>query len=317
MMGFRQFKAIVGNTVRVTVSDPFFLVLHLALLLFMILLGALPGFTYGEHTRLLRDQAQALLFIAGCLGIVFSCVRVFSLDIQRGTGAILQSRPVSPLCLIGGKWAGIIASVALLEVSGAAAYLWVSEISHKALFLNHFSLALFFGALLLALAAGGIRHYLFGGVYPVAANMILCVVMLGFTGMRVLFSGPAAFDWAGLSCSLMIGFALIAFSAFVLPLAVALNTAAVLGGGGVIFFFGLISEHLLRQTLPWASIQRLGRAILPNWQVYWIADRLNESSGMLGRYIFSCGLQSLLLALTFVFIGALIYSRTEIRGLAS
>ncbi len=65
MAQVRQCWAVIGNTVRITVGDPFFLVLHLSVTTLTALLGAIPGFTYGEHIRLLRDQCLALQFLVG------------------------------------------------------------------------------------------------------------------------------------------------------------------------------------------------------------------------------------------------------------
>ena len=78
MNWIKQTWAIFKNALKLILNDPFSLILHLSLLLLFLLLSAIPGFTYGEHMKLLRDQCHSLLFLMGCLIVTFSMIRILT-----------------------------------------------------------------------------------------------------------------------------------------------------------------------------------------------------------------------------------------------
>jgi len=312
-MWLKQFLAVSRNAATIAVGDPFYLVLHIMLLVTVALLGAIPGFTFGEHIKLLRDQCMALLFMVSCLAVTFGSVRVFTDDIRRGTGPILFSRPIGASCLVIGKWAGVFVGVMLLGVSGLAAYLWISEVAHDAEYLNLASLSLYAVAVVFGLGAGGIRHYLFGGGYVRFANLILTALLAFFFLARIGMSGADVFDWAGLQSGAMLVFGVAAFSAVMVPIAIIADSALVLSIGVAVFFFGLVSSYLLSVASGSATLSAIAGAVLPNWQIYWIADRLGPEQSIPVGYYGVCGLHAVFSLIVYLTVAMIFYDRIEIR----
>ena len=236
-MWLKQFIAITINSTRVVIGDAFFLVLHVTALLLIALLAAIPGFTYGEHLRLLRDQCQALLFMIGCLTITFGLIRTLTDDLRRGTGSILMSRPLGAFCLISGKWAGVIMTLLILKISLVTSYLWISEVAYDAEFLNISSMVFYLSTIAIALGFSAIRHYLFGGSYVYFTNFFLAALIIILFATRVIIRGPSFFDWHGAQSGIILFFGQIAFSSFLLPVAILADSVVVLGVAIVIFFF--------------------------------------------------------------------------------
>ena len=311
-MWLKQFKAVVGNAVGVVIGDPFFLILHITALLLLALLAAIPGFTYGEHIKLLRDQCQALIFMIGCLTIIFGFIRSLTDDLRRGTGSILMSRPLGALSLISGKWAGVIISTMVLQLSLLVSYLWISEISFDAEFLNTKSLIHYLLIIAISLALSALRHYLFGGSYALHANLILSGFISFFFIIRVISRGPSFFDWYGCQSGIILFFGLVAFSAILLPVVIIVDSAMVLSIGLAIFFFGLISEYFLTLIFSSGSLSTIFRSIIPNWQYYWVADRLGEGHSIPISYFMACGLQSTCIIVIYMILAMVLYKRTEI-----
>jgi hypothetical protein len=301
MNNSKQLKAVFRNALLVTVSDPFYLVLHLAALLLLALLGAIPGFTYGEHVRLLRDQSHALLFMIGCLGVTFALIRVVTDDIRRGAGPELRSRPVGPAVLLLGKWLGVCTAMIALYASALVGYLWISEVAFHQEHLNGASLAMFLGFIVGGMALAGWRHYAFGGSFPLAANLVLGAVVVGGCGLRMLLGDSAHFDFPGLQCGIMLMLAMLADSAIVLT------------AGVIVFFFGLISDYLVTSTLSGAA-GGLVKAVLPNWQLFWVADRIAEGANVPLGYLPSCLLQVGLMLTLCLIPASILYERREVRG---
>lgn len=313
MSNGKQLKAVFRNAFLVSASDPFFLVLHIAVLLLVALLGAIPGFTYGEHIRLLRDQSHALIFMVGCLGITFGLIRVVTDDIRRGAGPELRSRPVGPTVLLLGKWLGVCAAMVALYVSALLGYLWISEVAFHQEHLNGTSLGMYLGFIFGGLIIAGWRHFAFGGSFPLAANLVLGAVVLLGCGLRMVLGDVAQFDFPGLQCGLMLILAMLIFAAIMLPVAVLADSAIVLAGGVIVFFFGLISDYLITSTLS-GAVGGMVKAVLPNWQLFWVADRIAEGANVPVAYLPSCLLQVALMLLLCLIPATMLYERLEVRS---
>ena len=311
-MWLKQFIAVVNNSVRVVVGDAFFLVLHLSALLLIALLAAIPGFTYGEHIRLLRDQCQALIFMVGCLTITYGFIRVFTNDLRVGTGSILMSRPIGSFCVISGKWTGVLISVLILGISLLVSYLWASEIAYDAGFLNTSSMILFLSSVVVALGLSALRHYLFGGSYVLSANFILTNFIIFFFISRVITKGQSYFDWHGCQSGIILFFGLMAFSAFLLPVAILIDSVVVLGIAVLVFFFGLISEHFVSVIFDPGAANMILRSILPNWQYYWVADRIGEGHTIPLGYFIACVTQAICLVGVCMMIAVIVYENKEV-----
>ena len=295
-------------------GDPFCLVLHLSGILLMCLLGVIPGFAAGEHLKLLRDQCLALIFMLGSLGFVFGFICVVTDDIRRGAGSILVSRPIGGICLVAGKWCGVFATVMLLHVSFLVAYLWTSEIAWDAEFLNLVSLAFYLGVIVLAMGVAGLRHYLFGGSYAIVANITLLILLATIFTVRLLLNGLGEFDWSGIQSGIMLALGFIAFSAFLLPVAMFADAAIVLSVGITLFFFGLMSNYLISLVALPAQLQSIVQSLLPNWQIFWVADRLGAGADVPIGYYVSSGIHALLLLAVALIVGAIGFERMELKA---
>lgn len=313
MSDVKQLKAVFRNALLVSASDPFFLVLHLAALLLLALLAAIPGFTYGEHIRLLRDQSHSLLFIIGCLGVTFGLIRVVTDDIRRGAGPELRSRPVGASILLLGKWLGVCVAMVALYGSGLTAYLWVSEVGFHQEFLNRGSLTMYLCFVFAGLALAGWRHFAFGGSFPLAANIVLAVAVIVGCGLRMVLGDSGHFDFVGLQCGVMLIMAMLIFAAIMLPIAVLADSAIVLVGGVLVFFFGLISDYLVTSTLSDGAIGGMVKAVLPNWQLFWVADRIADGANVPLGYLPPCLLQVVLMLLLCLIPASMLYERLEVR----
>ncbi|MCM8538118.1 MAG: hypothetical protein NE334_19400 [Lentisphaeraceae bacterium] len=312
-MWFKQLNAVFKNAFKVGASDPFYLVISLALVLLMALAASMPSIGDAEHTRMVRDQTHSIIFICGALAGAFGLIRVVTDDIRRGAGAILMSRPISGTVLILGKLLGVLACVAILVTTGAAAYLWISEIAHDHEFLNTQSLVIYIVAIILALCSGAARQYMFGSNFSLYTSLSLCVLMLLGVGFRVAISGKGDFDFLGLQSCLLLFMALVTFCATVQVLAVIADSALVFGGAIIVFFLGLISTYLTTNLLGDSFGQVIG-AILPNWQLFWILESIGLGQNVSISYFVGCAVQMLLYVGLYVMASISLFERTEIKG---
>jgi len=313
----KQYGAITWNALVVALGSPFSIILHLTILACGALLACLPFFTFGEQLRLIRDQSLALCFLGGCAASALGASIVIVEDIRRGGAAVMMSRPVDGFCYVFGKWSGLILSVTAIELSAAVACLWLTRITALEEHLDKVGLMFYLGAVVVALTAMGVKHYFFGGCYVWQANVaLLACFCTAFALALLLGKGHGApVDWKTAQASFLVLAALIVFSSLAVLFAVMFDTGLLLGASVLTFFAGLLSDYALR-ALPGAMLLTLGRALTPNWQIFWISDRLAEGGAVSSGYIGLCALHSLLYAAVVLTLAALLFRRRELGGSA-
>lgn len=314
MLQIRQFKSVALNSAKETMADPFYLVVHLGSLLCIVLLAAVPSLSEAEHMRSVRDNCISFTFIAGSLATLFGVIRCVTDDIQRGAGDIMMSRPISALTLLSGKLTGLVLSQIIMFTSLTLAYLWTSEIGHSSHHLEYGSLFFYLAMVFAAPIIGAIRQALFDKPFPFFTSLICPVLLLVGLVSRISFGDINDFDFAGTQAILMIFFAILAYSALLLPFAVKFDTPMVLCSGAILFFLGLFSDYMFKQTLDSNILSQVIKSLIPSWQSYWILDQISLQGKVTIQYILHCFIQSVLLCGLYLFVSVSLFEKREIRG---
>ncbi|MDD7985759.1 hypothetical protein PQO01_12435 [Lentisphaera marina] len=314
MLSLKQIKSVTFNSAKNAASDPFYLVLQIGSLLVMLVLACLPSLSEASHVRFVRDQCLSFVFIAGCLGVVFSTIKTVTDDIQRGAGDIMMSRPISANTFLLGKLCGLIFSQFLFFISLSAAYLWISEIVHYSADILYSSLALYVIAVIAGPAIGAFRQAFFNKSFPFFTSLAIPAAMVIGLILRLVFGYPGDMDFLGLQALLLLFFATLAFSGILLPSAVRFDTPIVLLSGALIFFLGLFSAYAIESIIPYEKLKTLSLSVVPNWQNYWILDHLALKGKINIQYILSCLSQSLLLCGLYLCLAIGIFEKREING---
>lgn len=317
----RQCRALAGNTFIVLLEDPFVFILNLFLLGAAVFFASLPGFTFGDQLRLFRDQVLALAFSGSCLAVVLGASHAIIADIRRGTVPVIMSRPVSGSALILGKWAGLMGIAFLLLATSAVAYLWGTRLVHFEQFVEPLGLAVYVACVLLTLVVMVVRHYLFRGAFVWPANLALPIILLcafailnfwGYNGQLPARYG-ALVDWRTLHAFAFLLMALAVFSSMVTCLSVVLDHAMLMGVSLLLFLAGLVVGCIV-DLLPVLPLRAVAQVFLPNWQTFWIADRIAERDPIAFTYSVGCMVHSLGQALLYLWIGTWLFRRREVSG---
>jgi hypothetical protein len=322
---FRQYWAIAKNAFVVCLSDPVYLVLLLCMLVLMALFASLPTFNFGEELRLIRDQSLALCFLGGCIVAVVGAATALVRDMRSGTVSILLSRPVSSLSFVLGKWTGIAGAIALYQVTATVACLWATRLigtGGHGEHLDMLALALYAAAIVVALGLVALKHYFMGGWYvwqaslAVCGSFVLAFLVLNFLGGdgRLQPFGLGV-NWPTAQACLLLLLAQLLFSALLLPVAIEGGMVSVMVAGVVFFFAGLLAEHLLAAALPPGWLATTVKALVPNWQVFWISDFLaTERPRLAPGFVAACLAHTALYSTACLLIAALLFNRRELTG---
>ena len=326
---FKQYWAISKNALVISLGDPVYLVLVLSVLAAMAALACLPTFAFGQELRLIRDQSMALSFVGGCILGAIGAVTLVARDLRAGSLSVLMSRPVSGFCVVAGKWTGLAGAVLVYQLTAGIACLWMTRISFfefgKSQYIDALTLALYVGSIIAALALMAVKHYFFGGWYVWQASVAICICfVLGFL-VSCFFDNwhsPQAFginvDWPTAYGCISVLFAQLVFVAILMPLAVKLPAAPLLGVACACFAVGLVSEFFINNLFASESWRLTLKALTPNWQVFWVSDFLADDKGRAGagpgRFLLGGSIHAAAYTAMCLIIATLFFDRRELSG---
>ena len=284
----RQFITIAANTFMELVRQPVFLLLTTASVGFSVFLACVSYFGFGDDPKLVKDSVLAVMLLSGLLGAVLSASSSLAREIRTGTALAVLSKPVGRAPFLLAKYTGIAAVLGLLNYVNLLAALAASRMAFDAYGdADTRGLAIWGVALVLAYAAGGFSNYFLRRPFTSDAMFALVVlVTLAFlvsssltradpTNRAETVGAFVKVDWRLIPAAALILLALWVLAGLALACATRLDLIATLVICSGFFLLGLMSESLVgtpaREGKWWAE---LVFPVLPNWQLYWIADAL-------------------------------------------
>ncbi|MBI3881281.1 MAG: ABC transporter permease [Verrucomicrobia bacterium] len=290
----RVFATIAANAFMELVRQPVFLLLMTASASFAVFLASVPYFGFGEDFKLVKDSVLAVMLLAGLFGAVISASASVAHEIRTGTALVVLSKPVGRAQFILGKFAGLAGAITLLTYVNTLAALIASRMAFDAYGdADTRSLLIFFGAVVLAYAAGAFSNYFLHRNFT--ADAMLAVVVLVTLAAVIIFSAGAVtdrsgdahnVDWRLVPAAVLILFALWILAAVALACSTRFDMVPTLAICTGVFLLGLMSDYLLGTRAEngswWAGVLY---AVVPNWQLFWMADALEDTKSIPWGYV--------------------------------
>ena len=290
----RQFVTIATNTFMELVRQPVFLLLTTVSAGFSVFLACVPYFGFGEDPKLVKDSVLAVMLLAGLLGAVLSASSSLAREIRTGTALAVLAKPVGRAPFILAKYVGIAAVLLVLNYVNLMASLSASRMAFDAYGdADVRGLAIWGTGFLLAYLVGGFSNYFLRR--PFTSDAMFALVLfatLAFvanslrtvadpTNRSETIGAFANVDWRLIPAAVLILFALWILAGLALACATRLELISTLVICSGFFLLGLMSEYLLggpaRGGSWWASVLF---PVLPNWQLFWIADALEQGKSI-------------------------------------
>ena len=318
---FKQYIAIAKNSYVVIMGDPLSLIIHLFIIVAILMIASLPGFTLGGQLKLVRDQVLALSFICGCLFASVSVTRVIGDELRKGMIPTIMSRPVSASALLFGKWSGLVFALFIVFLSATVASLWASRLIHHEHSLETLGLLVYLGIVLLTLLGTAIHHYKRGGNYLWQANIALVILfpitfaLLNFWGYNGVPAGYGILvDWQTAFAFMYIFMALVIFSSIILFFSVIMDISLLMAFSVFIFFGGLFSEYIIGLIVSSSVIRACFSIIIPDWQMFWITEHLSSVATFYDTFFWGHLFHAVFQSILFVLLASILFERKEVSG---
>lgn len=273
------------------VRQPVFLLLMTSSALFEIFLATPYYFAFGDEPKLVKNSVLAVMFLSGLLGAVLSASASLARELRTGTALAVLSKPVGRAQFLAAKYLGLAAALTMLTYVNLAAALVSSRMAFDAYGSTDLAaVGIFTGAVLLAYLAGGFTNFFLRRPFVSDAVIALVItvtlaayLIIEFTSQQQSVGQAAVVDWRLVPAALLILFALWILAALALACSTRLDIIPTLAICSAVFLLGLVSDYIYHRLGgsvaggPWWATGLY--TLLPNWQLFWLADVLETGQG--------------------------------------
>ncbi len=291
----RQFNNIAVNAFMELVRQPVFLLLLTCSMSFSVFLAIVPYFGFGEDQAMVKTSALAVMLLSGLFGAVLSASSSVASEIRSGTALAVLSKPVGRARFLLAKYVGLAAALTVLSYANMIGVLLASRMAYDAYGSADTQAAwIFFGSLAAAYGVAGLSNYFLNRPFVADAvwSVLLCatlafVVIAFFVGREAsMFTPESKVDWRLVPAGVLILFALLILASLAIACSTRLEMIPTLAICSAFFLLGLMSDYLFGRPAErgavWASVCY---TIMPNWQLLWLADALENKKSIPWSYI--------------------------------
>ena len=347
-----QLLAISRNTFQESIRQPVLLVVAVAATLFIVLSNPFATFTLESDQAMFVDIGLSSVFLAGVIGSAFVATNVLTREIENRTVLTVVSKPVPRPLFVLGKYLGVATSIFVLMVYLILAFMVVEiHGSLETAAAKYHQPVIVFGlcGLAVALGAGIWCNYFYGWAFGATTLVVLVpiaglVYVLSLVFSRSWATQPISTDFNGqlwIACG-MLFMAILVLCAIAIAASTRLGQVLTLIVTCGFFLLGLLSDWLLGRPAaliakraaggevdPTTGIEQtkvaldgieqveywalsVAHAIVPNFQVFWLTDAVNQGHTIPAGYIGTTLAYGALLVVAALSIAVILFQRREV-----
>jgi ABC-type transport system involved in multi-copper enzyme maturation permease subunit len=284
----RQFVSIALNAFMELIRQPIFLLLMTVSSMFEIFLSCINYFGFGDEPKLVKTSALAVMLLAGLFGAVLNASASVAREIRSGTALAVLAKPVGRAKFLLAKYVGLAAALTVLTFVNCIAALLATRMAFDAYGdVDYVGLGIFSGAMILAYVLGGLTNFFLRR--PFVSDAVVAVVIMAVIAFGILQLIPRdpgrmgidykGMDWRVVPASALILMALLILASLALACSTRVEVIPALAICSALFLVGLVSDYFWGTRAKagswWASVLY---TVTPNWQLFWVADALNEQN---------------------------------------
>jgi ABC-type transport system involved in multi-copper enzyme maturation permease subunit len=291
----RQFITIAVNAFMELIRQPVFLLLMTASSLFEVFLACVNYFGFGDEPKLVKNSALAVMFLAGLFGAVMSASASVAREIRSGTALAVLAKPVGRAQFLLAKYVGLASALVILSFVNCIAALLATRMAFDAYGdVDYPGLGVFCGSMIVAYLIAGFTNYFLrrpfvsDAVFAVVVMAVIAFVVLQYIPREAARMGAdyKGIDWRVIPASALILMALLILASLALACSTRVEVVPTLAICSALFLLGLVSDYFWGTRAKggswWASALY---AVTPNWQLFWVADALEQDNQIPLRYL--------------------------------
>ncbi|OGV38628.1 MAG: hypothetical protein A2020_03640 [Lentisphaerae bacterium GWF2_45_14] len=282
-----NFYHVARNTFRESIREPIFFVLLVSALFLIGLFPSFSMFVFREQIKLVIDSAMATTLLFGLIAAVLCASHTITREMQNGTVLLLLSKPVHRWSFILAKIVGIITALTIFVIICDIGSLVAVRVAKDQFQLDFTAMYIYYGIIFACAFAGAFRNYLYQASFASTSVISMLIVMPVYAIVLNFIpapgEGPMPLHWEMIPALILIVFAVWGMGAITVVFSTRLNMVANLCVCGLIFALGMGSNFFFDKPGFWNTIFY---ALIPNWQLFWLADALASGKTIPLSYIF-------------------------------
>ncbi|MDA7915683.1 hypothetical protein N9B94_00440 [Verrucomicrobia bacterium] len=317
----RTFIGIINNAFWELARQPIFLLLLASSCAFSVFTAIVPYFAMDDDINMVKDGTMAVMLLSGLLGAVLCASSSLSREIQTGTALAVLSKPVGRSMFLLGKYFGLAGGLVLLCYTNSLASLVSSRMAYDAYGGVDFNGAgVWFGMMALGLGAAGFSNYFLrrgfvsDAVFSLVITQTMAFIIIAFFLGEHDNSGSGAtgIDWEIIPVAVLVMFAVWLLAAVALACSTRLDAIPTLSVCSVIFLLGLMSDYLFGRSAETGHFfSKVAYAVLPNWQLLWLADALH-TNGVPWSYVGTAAIYLVAYLVAVLSIGLMLFQDRDL-----
>ncbi len=344
MATLEQLLAIARNTFFESIRQPVLLVVLLVAGLLVVLSNPFSAYTLEDDQRMFVDIGLSTIFIGGAVLAAFVATNVLTREIDNRTVLTVVSKPVPRPVFVIGKYLGVAGAQLAVLILLSLLFMLVEIHGVRQTVTTPWHLPVILlgsGAVLLGAAAGIWCNYFYGWVFSSTFVVFTTPLLLLAYGLCLILGPDFSPQPAGKAFEGQLWLAIAALLLGELVLT-AIALAASTRLGQVLTLVTTIGLFVLGLLSDWLLGRRIGRldgiieglreagagvdpgilaeywslkaayAIVPNFQVFWLADAITQEATIPTSYVTAAipyGLSLIVLALA---IAIALFQRREV-----
>jgi hypothetical protein len=306
------------TTFRQLVRDPALLIVAAAGMILIIAAPAYCVFQFDEPAKVMIDTGLSTVLLVGLVLALLGAMRVLAHELEDRTALTLLSKPVAPLALLAGKYAGLLAALLAVLLPLSFAVLYVTRISEgleeaeAARHLGGVEPPLAFAALVW-LGCAGAGAALAGAIlFRRARSVAAYTALLGAAALGPLSAGPlSAWRWSVLAAASLITLEVAVIAAVALAAAVRAGVPGAVVAGLAVLILGharaLAGPELLDGGF-WGGVGML----LPGLEALNALEAVAGGASVGGLYVASAAVYATMYAGAALLVGAAFLGLREV-----
>ena len=339
-----QLLAIARNTFFECVRQPISLVIMIASVLLVLISNPLSAFTMSDDQRMFVDIGLSTVFMSGATLAAFLATAVIDQEISNRTVLMVVSKPVARATFILGKYVGV--TLALIATTAVPAFAFLLVEVHGVMQTASTNIrwpCVVFGiaAVVLAIGTATWCNFFYGKSFAAITTFLGGPLLLIAYVLSLFFdekwsSISAATDFrGGLVISILLMFlSLSIISAIAVAVSTRLGQVLTIGITIAILVLGLLSDWIfarkilaleqlisVREAANGGSLDmdhlalwgyKAGYALLPNFQVFWVVDAVNQEQPIPVEYISLVVPYAVLMTVAALALATAMFQRREV-----
>ena len=344
MATLEQLLAIARNTFFESIRQPVLLVVLVVCTILVVLSNPFSAYTLMDDNKMFVDIGLSTIFMGGAILSAFIASNVITREIHNKTVLTVVSKPVSRSVFVLGKYLGVAGAQILAMVFLGLVFMLVEIHGVQQTVTTPYHLPVIFfgsGAIILGAATGIWCNYFYGWVFSSTFAVCTTPLLLIAYVLALLFNhefstqSPAvAFDgnlWIALLMVLLAELVLTAIAVAASTRFGQIITLLITVG---LFLLGLLSDWIFARRINALRdvFDSLGQsstspfdgahlefwffkalyAVVPNFQVFWLADAITQGSTITADYIAWTVPYGLVLIVIALCIAIMLFQRREV-----